>query len=152
MSSPSETIYDYFKGTVYPSKYLDKFTLSKNPVNPLLNVVPLEGGDFFAPKVCNVVCLTGPYVSWDWTSVAAAIARLAVVYDQFAKYESHFIIDADSDDILHASPTDLTEMDNNFIDLMATYSAGSYGIFYWGRLNSTALQEKINEILVNFYQ
>lgn len=152
MSSPSETIYDYFKANVYQTKYMDRFDLSNDPANPLLNIVPLSDiPDFFAPKVCNVICLTKPYVDWDWESVEETLNRLIETYDQFGKYEAHFMIDEDADEIQDASSSSIDETIDNFITLINDYSAGDYGIHFWGSLNTTALQERINTILSDFY-
>jgi hypothetical protein len=142
MSDPSFDILEYQKSRI---KYIDGFTLSVDPVNPLLNVVPLVN-DFFATKVCNIVCLNGPLVDWDWDSVATTVTILKATYDKFQRYETHFLIDGDADKA--PSESQLSEMDSNFATLVA--DLGEYGIFYYGKLNATALSTTINEILDSF--
>jgi transposase InsO family protein len=152
MSTPIEDIYEYLKANNYKKQYLDKFTLDTDPINPLLNVVPTtDQPDFFGTKVCNILVFNKPFVGWDFTSVSAVMAWFTGVYDQFARYKTCIFIDNQASAIQSASSSVLDAMESDINTFLGDYAGSSYGFSYEGKLDQSALQARIIEILDEFY-
>lgn len=141
-------IFTALKATPYNQKYFDYMEMSQKP-NPLVNVVPLEGSDFFGTKVCNILIINSQLFNWDSDSVDAAFNRLKATYDFFAKYETHFIVDKDATDI--SDPSTLKLVTDNFNNFVATYPVADYGITYWGPMANSDIEPKVESILAAFY-
>jgi len=141
----AEDFANYLKTTKYPTKYIDIFGLSNSDGNLIANVVPLECDDFFAPKVCNFIILTGGY---NPDNMDAAKARISAVYDQFTKYETHIIVDGSSENI--SCMTD--DQKDDLSSKISSAISGLPGFSYHGVLESTALPDLIDSIVTAFYE
>jgi hypothetical protein len=152
MPEPSEEFYETLSAEPEnENRYFDRYDIDEDDGNPLAHVTPNPTDDFFGPKVINIVCLTGPFVDWDWDGVEECVARLQEVYEDFIGYETHFIIDEMAEDWDNASESAKDETIEEFESLINDYDANSIGIFFWGPLQGDALQNKIRELLDTFY-
>lgn len=152
MSTPSETAFgDVKNNEKYKDQYIDDFKLNKDKTNPLMSVVPNKADDFFPSKVCNIVCITGPYTDWkDDTKFKDSFTRLKEVFKDYSKYETHFIFDADADEYKKLSNTTKDDMKTDFQKLAD--DGKEYGLFFWGEQTSTNLYKKLVEIIDKFYK
>lgn len=150
MPDPSEEFYEVLKEE-HVNKYFDRYDLNVEEGNPLAHVTPLDVDDFFGPKVINIICLTGPFIDWDWNGVEECVTRLQAIYDQFIGYETHFIIDEAAEAWEDASEGAQDETKEEFESLVNDYDSNSFGVYYWGPLQGDALQSKIRELLAAFY-
>lgn len=150
MSTPSENAFDTIQqDSKYNEKYIDRFVIGKDKVNPLQNVVPIKCDDFFGTKVCNIICITGPYTDWDDDKLTETLDRLRAIYSIFAKYETHFIFDKEADEYAKLSSTTKNKMKSDYQQLANDGSA--YGLYYWGELSSASLYQKVTELINTFF-
>lgn len=152
MSTPGEDAFEVLKNDPkYEKKYLNSFQMQEDARNPFLKVIPLEFDDFFPTKVCHILCITGPFSGWDNDSVSECMGRLEEVYEDFAKYEVHIMIDEEAEDVQSAGEDKMQETEDAFTQFIEEYNAEELGFTYHGKLNATAIQDKIAAVIVAFY-
>lgn len=147
-----EAYFDYLKSETYAGYYLDKYPLANGdrdiiaqmvPTNPVVTV-----DDFFGPRVCNVIILTGNY-DWDAGTVATAKTRLIATYPFFTKYETHVIVDDSSPNISCMDTGTKSDLLSRLTALCSDLSA--YGFTFEGNLSGSGITSAIDRILGAFY-
>lgn len=136
----------------YIREYFSLHTLDTATINPLSNITPLFGVDFFGPYVLNFVGLTGPYLNDDREFDEEAFECRDIIIDtfiKFARYEAHIFIDLDAVPV-GTLPADIDDTETKLVDLVG--GLGDYGVTYHGQLDGSAVQTLITDTTLAFYQ